>query len=70
MGELANGSAVQYFYVEEVAGAVPATPAWKPIRFVSAGLTPNINQVTTAEMNEFRQQQASPAGTPILITST
>lgn len=63
MGKLANGSAVQYYYVEEVAGAVPATPAWKPIRFVSAGLTPNINQVTTAEMNEFRQQQASRGGT-------
>ena len=63
MGKLANGSAVQYYYVEEVAGAVPATPAWKPIRFVSAGLTPNINQIDTAEMNQYRQQQASRGGT-------
>ena len=63
MGKLANGSAVQAYYVEEVAGAVPATPAWKPIRFVSAGLTPSINQVSTAEMNQFRQQQASRGGT-------
>ena len=63
MGSSANGSAVQYYYIEEVAGAVPATPAWKPIRFVSAGLTPSINQVSTAEMNQFRQQQASRGGT-------
>ena len=60
---LANGSAVQTYYVEEVAGAIPATPAWKPIRFVSAGLTPNINQIDTAEMNQYRQQQASRGGT-------
>ncbi len=63
MGKLANGSAVQTFYCEEVAGAIPATPAWKPIRFVSAGLTPNINQIDTAEMNQYRQQQASRGGT-------
>ena len=63
MGKLANGSAVQYYYIEEVAGAIPATPAWKPIRFVSAGLTPNINQIDTAEMNQYRQQQASRGGT-------
>lgn len=60
---LANGSAVQTYYVEEVAGAIPATPAWKPIRFVSAGLTPNINQIDTAEMNQYRQQHASRGGT-------
>ncbi|MGO2705635.1 MAG: phage tail tube protein [Pseudomonas helleri] len=63
MGKLANGSAVQYYYVEEVAGAVPATPAWKPIRFVSAGLTPNINQIDTAEMNQSRQRPPSRGGT-------
>lgn len=63
MSDLANGSAVQTYYVEEVAGAIPATPAWKPIRFVSAGLTPNINQISTAEMNQYRQQQASRGGT-------
>lgn len=63
MGNAASGSAVETYYVEEVAGAIPATPAWKPIRFVSAGLTPSINQVTTAEMNQYRQQQASRGGT-------
>lgn len=63
MGKLANGSAVQYYYVEEVAGVIPATPAWKPIRFVSAGLTPTINQIDTAEMNQSRQRNASRGGT-------
>ena len=63
MGKLGNGSAVQYYYVEEVAGTVPATPAWKPIRFVSAGLTPNINQIDTAEMNQSRQRPPSRGGT-------
>jgi hypothetical protein len=63
MGKLANGSAVQTYYVEEVAGAIPATPAWKPIRFVTAGLTPSFNEVATAEMNQSRQRQASRGGT-------
>jgi hypothetical protein len=63
MSTLANGSAVQTFYVEEVNGALPATPAWKPIRFVTAGLTPTINEVTTAEINQTRQQAASRGGT-------
>ncbi|APV42133.1 hypothetical protein PFAS1_23445 [Pseudomonas frederiksbergensis] len=63
MGKLANGSAVQAYYVEEVAGEIPATPAWKPIRFVSEGLTPNINQIDTAEMNQTRQRPPSRGGT-------
>jgi hypothetical protein len=63
MGKLANGSAVQAFYVEEVAGVIPATPAWKPIRFVSEGLTPSINQIDTAEMNQTRQRPPSRGGT-------
>ena len=63
MGKLANGSAVQAFYVEEVAGEIPDTPAWKPIRFVSEGLTPNINQIDTAEMNQTRQRPPSRGGT-------
>jgi hypothetical protein len=63
MGNSASGSAVQYYYVEEVAGVIPATPAWKPIRFVSAGLTPTINQIDTAEMNQSRQRNASRGGT-------
>ena len=60
---LANGSAVQTYYVEEVAGVIPAAPEWKVVRFVSSGLTPNINQIDTAEMNQIRQQQASRGGT-------
>ena len=63
MGNSASGSAVQYYYVEEVAGVIPATPAWKPIRFVSAGLTPTINQIDTAEMNQSRQRPPSRGGT-------
>ncbi|MCQ9423482.1 phage tail tube protein [Pseudomonas sp. LJDD11] len=63
MGNAASGSAVETYYIEEVAGAIPATPAWKPIRFVSAGLTPNIQQIDTAEMNQSRQRPASRGGT-------
>jgi hypothetical protein len=63
MGKLASGSAVEAYYCEEVAGVIPDTPEWKPIRFVSAGLTPNINQIDTAEMNQSRQRPPSRGGT-------
>jgi hypothetical protein len=63
MGNTANGSGVSLFYVEEVAGEIPATPAFKPIRYVSQGLTPNIQQIDTAEMNQLRQKSTSRGGT-------
>ncbi|MCO8167836.1 phage tail tube protein [Pseudomonas sp. 21LCFQ02] len=63
MSKMANGSAVETYYIEEVSGAIAANPAWKPIRFVSSGLTPNINQIDTAEMNQSRQRPPSRGGT-------
>lgn len=59
----ANGSAVKLFIIEETAqGAVPATPQFIPIRFVSAGLSPNINQIESNEMHPSRQKPASRGG--------
>lgn len=63
MADNANGSATELYYVEEVAGAIPATPVFKPIRFVSEGLTPNTQQIDSAEINQNRQRPASRAGT-------
>lgn len=63
MNRAASGSATEVYYVEEVAGVIPDEPAWKSIRFVSAGLTPSINQIDTAEMNQTRQRPASRGGT-------
>ena len=60
-----NGSAVKLYYIEETTlGAIPAVaPEFKPIRFVSEGLTPNINQIQSNEMNPSRQRAASRGGT-------
>jgi len=64
MGNNANGSAVQLYYIEEVDGAIPAVaPEFKPIRYVSQGLTPNIQQIDTNEMNQNRQKATSRGGT-------
>lgn len=63
MGINANGSAVQLYYVEEVNGEVPADPAFKPIRFVSEGLTPNTQQIDSNEINPNRQRPTSRGGT-------
>lgn len=63
MGINANGSAVQLYYIEEVAGEIPANPQFKPIRFVSEGLTPNSQQIDSNEMNQHRQRPTSRSGT-------
>lgn len=63
MGINANGSATQLFYVEEVNGEIPASPAFKPIRFVSEGLTPNTQQIDSNEINPNRQRPTSRGGT-------
>lgn len=59
----ASGSAVKFFYIEEVAGAVPANPAWKPIRFNTASLSRNVAQVDSAEINQTRQRPKAKQGT-------
>lgn len=59
----ANGSAVKLFIIQETEqGEIPATPEFKPIRFVSEGLTPNINQIESNEMHPSRQKPASRGG--------
>lgn len=44
-------------------GSIPGNPVFKPIRFVSEGLTPNINQIESAEINQARQRAPSRGGT-------
>ena len=43
-------------------GGIPANPEFKPVRFVSEGLTPNVNQIESAEINEARQRAPSRGG--------
>lgn len=44
-------------------GSIPGNPEFKPIRFVSEGLTPNINQIESNEINQARQRTPSRGGT-------
>lgn len=44
-------------------GSIPGNPEFKPIRFVSEGLTPNINQIGSNEINQARQRTPSRGGT-------
>lgn len=60
----ANGSAVKYYYVEEVAGEVPAVaPEFLPIRFNTSSLSRNTAQVDSGEINSNRQRPVSKQGT-------
>lgn len=64
MAIAANGSAVQLFYVREVAGAIPATaPVFNPIRFVTEGLNRDVSEIPSAEINPRRQRPVSRQGT-------
>lgn len=65
-----NGAAV--VLVDEAAGdsvtitqegGIPASPEFKPIRFVSEGLSPSINQIESQEINQARQRAPSRGGT-------
>lgn len=59
----ANGSAVKYYYVVEVAGAIPAVaPDFKPIRFTGSSLNVNTAQVDSAELGQ-RQKPVAKQGT-------
>jgi len=44
-------------------GSIPGNPVFKPIRFVSEGLSPNINQIESNEINTERQKSPSRGGT-------
>lgn len=59
----AAGSAVKYYYVEEVAGAIPDEPEFKPIRFNTTSLSRNTAQVESAEINQSRQRPPAKQGT-------
>jgi len=60
----AAGSAVRYYYIEEVAGEIPGTaPSFKPIRFNTSSLTRNVAQVESNEINPLRQRPPAKQGT-------
>lgn len=60
----ANGSAVELYYVFLTAGgAIPATPTWKPIRFVSENLGRNTTEITSNEITTGRQKPRNKQGT-------
>lgn len=59
----ASGSAVRYYYVEEVAGEIPDEPAFLPIRFNTSSLTRNVAQVESNEINPLRQRPPAKQGT-------
>lgn len=65
MSCFANGSAVGLFYCEEdVDGNISATvPVFKPIRFVSAGFSPETTQIDSNEIRPDRQRPVSRQGT-------
>lgn len=60
---ISQGSAARFFYVQEVAGAIPANPIWTPIRFNSASLARTTSQVDSSEINSLRQRPVSKQGT-------
>jgi hypothetical protein len=65
MACFANGSATKLYYIQEEAdGSIDATaPNFKPLRFVSEGLSPNISQIENDEINTMRQRAPSRGGT-------
>ena len=52
MPAIASASVVSLYYVAEVAGAIPASPAWKPIRYKTGGnsLAYNAERITSEEV--------------------
>lgn len=59
----ASGSAVQFFFVEEVGGEIPTAPEFIPIRFNTSSLTRNVAQVESNEINQTRQRPPAKQGT-------
>ena len=59
----ASGSAVRYYFVEEVNGEIPDEPEFIPIRFNTSSLTRNVAQVESNEINQTRQRPPAKQGT-------
>ncbi len=60
----ASGSAVRYYYVEEVTpGVLPADPLFIPIRYNTSSLSRNVAQVESNEINPKRQRPPAKQGT-------
>lgn len=60
----ASGSAVKFYYIEEVAGEIPAAaPEFTPIRFNTSSLSRNVAQVESNEINQTRQRPKAKQGT-------
>ena len=65
MPVVANGSRTQLFYIQEDgSGDIPAvTPEFKPIRYNTDGMSRNVTQIDSAEINPSRQRPVSRQGT-------
>ena len=65
MPAIASASVVSLYYVAEVAGAIPASPAWKPIRYKTGGnsLAYNAERITSEEVRGDRHRTADRRGT-------
>lgn len=65
MPAIASASVVSLYYVAEVAGAIPASPAWKPIRYKTGGnsLAYNAERITSEEVRGDRHKTADRRGT-------
>lgn len=65
MPAIASASVVSLYYVAEVAGAIPASPAWKPIRYKTGGnsLAYNAERISSEEVRGDRHRTADRRGT-------
>jgi hypothetical protein len=65
MPAIASASVVSLYYVAEVAGAIPASPVWKPIRYKTGGnsLAYNAERITSEEVRGDRHKTADRRGT-------
>jgi len=62
---IASASVVSLYYVAEVAGVIPASPAWKPIRYKTGGnsLAYNAERISSEEVRGDRHRTADRRGT-------
>jgi hypothetical protein len=65
MPAIASASVVSLFYVAEVAGAIPASPVWKPIRYKAGGnsLAYTAERISSEEVRGDRHRTADRRGT-------
>lgn len=62
---IASASVVSLFYVMEVAGAIPVSPVWKPIRYKTGGnsLAYNAERISSEEVRGDRHRTGDRRGT-------